>query len=339
MKQRIWFNRWFNSAFYFINLIREGDVKQRFEFYGTHINKNTIVALACDHFELEPELFGKTYVDYCLDYCMKNKINIFIPNHEQVHISEYIKEFEKIGTKVMVSSDYKMLQTITDKGKFYKACKETDIFNIPEHYIVNTVDKFSDAYASIVKNGHKTCIKPLKDNGGSGFRVIDDNASTFKNLLGDINHKISFDETIKILSKQETFQDIMVMEYLEGFEYSIDCLGFNGELLAAIPRKKIDSRVRALQDFPKFVELARRTEELYKLPYIFNIQIKYSQGIPKLLEINPRMSGGLDASCLCGINFPYLAVMLLLGEEVVVPEPRLNLYSTQIEKRFILNER
>ena len=126
------------------------------------------------------------------------------------------------------------------------------------------------------------------------------------------------------------------MEYLEGFEYSIDCLGLNGELFAAIPRKKIDSRVRALQDFPKFVELARKTEEKYKLPYIFNIQIKYSQGIPKLLEINPRMSGGLDASCLSGINFPYLAVKLLLGEKIIVPEPKLNLYSTQIEKRFIL---
>ena len=36
------------------------------------------------------------------------------------------------------------------------------------------------------------------------------------------------------------------------------------------------ARVRALQDFPKFVELARKTEELYKLPYIFNIRIKYN---------------------------------------------------------------
>jgi carbamoylphosphate synthase large subunit len=72
------------------------------------------------------------------------------------------------------------------------------------------------------------------------------------------------------------------------------------------------------------------------LDYIFNIQVKFNQGLPKLLEINPRMSGGLYFSCLSGVNFPYLAVRLLLGENVEKQEMKLDIKVTFLEKEIIL---
>jgi carbamoylphosphate synthase large subunit len=43
---------------------------------------------------------------------------------------------------------------------------------------------------------------------------------------------------------------------------------------------------------------------------IFNAQFRLSaDGTLKLLEVNPRMSGGIAMSCMAGPNLPYLAVL------------------------------
>jgi hypothetical protein len=48
------------------------------------------------------------------------------------------------------------------------------------------------------------------------------------------------------------------------------------------------------------------------------------------------MSGGLYFSCLSGVNFPYLAVKLLLGEKVEKQETKLDIKATFLEKEIIL---
>jgi hypothetical protein len=134
-----------------------------------------------------------------------------------------------------------------------------------------------------------------------------------------------------LLDTQPSFPELLVSEYLNGAEYSIDCLAYDGRLYAAVPRRKLDGRMRWLEDNPELLEIARRTTEIYRLPYIFNIQVRYRDGVPKLLEINPRMSGGLYISCMSGVNFPYLAVKLLLEGEINPAAPRLNQMIGEVE--------
>lgn len=45
-----------------------------------------------------------------------------------------------------------------------------------------------------------------------------------------------------------------------------------------------------------------------------DIQFKYLDGIPYFLEVNTRMSGGVQMACVVsGINIPNLAVNKILG--------------------------
>ena len=47
-----------------------------------------------------------------------------------------------------------------------------------------------------------------------------------------------------------------------------------------------------------------------------NVQFKYHDGKPYLLEVNTRMSGGIQLSCLAAeINIPRLALERLMGIE------------------------
>ena len=53
------------------------------------------------------------------------------------------------------------------------------------------------------------------------------------------------------------------------------------------------------------------------LEFPCNIQFKLKDDIPYLLEINTRMSGGLQMSCLAAdVNIPNIALNKLLGNDI-----------------------
>ena len=78
----------------------------------------------------------------------------------------------------------------------------------------------------------------------------------------------------------------MVLEYLDGYEYSIDCLaGADGTLHIAIPRKKGKGRIREIENNEELLALRIEWPEHYKIPFVFNIQVKYKDGVAKLLKL------------------------------------------------------
>ena len=80
-----------------------------------------------------------------------------------------------------------------------------------------------------------------------------------------------------------------------------------------------------IEDHPAVLEWCARLTEHFKLTGLYNIQFKEdSLGNPLLLEINPRMSGGLAMACMAGVNFPLWAARLAMGSAAPneVPQPR-----------------
>jgi len=344
MKKRIWFNRSFNTTYHIINLVKNNSENVKFEIFGTNTNSYSAMLHACDYFEIEPQITDENaYIDYALDFCKRNKIDIFVAGFLFLSsISKNKKRFEDINTKVLISDDYKLIELFDSKIDTYKAIKNFNVVEIPEYYTVNTAEEFKSAYKKLISNGHRVCFKPTVSQGGAGFRIIsDDSSNKLNNLFGDLSYQVDFEDVYKILSTSKSFDELIVMEYIDGYEYSIDCLGDNGKLLFAVPRKKIDGRVRYLEENQELIELAKKISEIYKMSYIYNIQVRYSNKdkVFKLLEINPRISGGMQISTMSGINFPYLAIKLLLGENIDIFKPKLDLMFTQIESELKLDYR
>lgn len=335
----VWLNRWFSVAYHYTNLIRNNEDGMPFTMYGTHPDPRHMSLQACDHAEVEPVLPDADYVEFCLEFCQRNSIDVFIPRLKMLPIVQQMHRFEAVGTKVIACQDVSLLQKLMDKHHFYESVLQTGIMEVPDYYVVNTVEQFQAAYAKLVAKGHKVCLKPTDSEGGMGFRVIDNNRDRLQDLFGAINRYVSYEEVVRLLSSVKRFDDMMVMELLEGLEYSIDSLAdSNGRLLAAVPRRKAGGRLRLLDQVPELLAIAERVAETYQIPYNFNIQVKYNQGVPKLLEINPRMSGGLHVSCLSGVNFPYLAVKSALGMDVPVQKPRYDILASHIEQPMLMKE-
>ncbi|SDO15177.1 ATP-grasp domain-containing protein [Psychrobacillus sp. OK028] len=340
----IWFNRWFSTVSHYMELIRHNPDQQEFVIYGTHPNPDTVYFKYCDVSGTEPDIEGEEYIQFCLDYCIQNQIHIFVPRKENVLISHHLDKFEEIGVKILVCPDGELMAMMDDKAAMYRSLQNEEnegnfIVTIPSYRIVNNAKEFQQAYAELSKDNMKLCIKPVIGEGASGFRIIDNNADTIPFIFSTASsQKISYETAVKILQTQEHFPDLMVLEYLDGYEYSIDCLAdADGTLLTAIPRKKGNGRIREIEYNEELIEIAVKMAAQYKIPYVFNIQVKYKDGVPKLLEINPRMSGGLHISCLADINFPYYAIKLLLGHPLEALYPKFGLKVTHIEQAVILS--
>ena len=332
-KRKIYFNRWFSVAYLYMNAIRNNEDGIAFELYGTHLDPAHMSLQGCDHAEVEPVLQGFEYVQFCVDFCRRNQIDVFIPRLHMLPISKHVHLFDDIGTKVIVCRDSELLEKLMEKDKFYESVEETGIMTIPAYHVVNNAEGFKKAYEDLIAQGLRVCFKPTNSEGGLGFRIIDNDSDPFEELFGHVTNVISFDEAYQVLASRESFSDLMIMELLEGFEYSIDCLSDSeGQLLAAVPRRKAGGRLRLLEDKPELLEIAKRVAETYSIPYNFNIQVKYNRDTPKLLEINPRMSGGLHVSCMSGVNFPYLAVKLALGGVVDPQTPEFGILASHIEQ-------
>ncbi|MFC4598481.1 ATP-grasp domain-containing protein [Cohnella hongkongensis] len=331
----IYFNRWFSSAYHYIHMIRDNPDGQRFVFYGTHPDPGHLSLQACDHSEEEPALQGSEYVEYALDFCRRHRIDVFIPRLNMLDIAKEIGRFDEIGTKVMVCRDIDLLERMMEKDRFYESLAGTGVVSLPEYYVAETAEQFRAAYETLLAHGHRVCFKPTNAEGGMGFRIVDGERSDsdrLNDLYGWVSTAIPFEQAYRTLSTVERFPRLMVMELLPDEEVSIDCLAdAEGRLLSAVPRRKSTGRIYLLEDKPELLEIASRVSERCRIPFVYNIQVKYNGGVPKLLEINPRMSGGLYITCLSGVNMPYLAVQSILGQPFEPPAPKFGIKASYLE--------
>ena len=131
--------------------------------------------------------------------------------------------------------------------------------------------------------------------------------STLKEVLG--------------IFKGKNIPEMMVMEFLPGADLSVDILADHGKpLYVSCRRGHVVSSimVSSVVDLNKdAIELCKNVTELLKLDGNLGFDTKEDfNGIPQLMEINPRLPAGVVASVAAGINFPYLRIKQILGEKL-----------------------
>jgi len=116
-------------------------------------------------------------------------------------------------------------------------------------------------------------------------------------------------------------KDYVFAEYLPGEEYTIDCVSdADGNLLHAAPRRR--ERIRngiAVRTVPaphdpalQAMAVAIAGELRLRGAWFFQAR-RDAAGIPKLLEVAPRIAGSMALSRQRGINYPLLTVYAHLG--------------------------
>ena len=311
---RVWFNHWFSTAYRLIELMKQDENEEIFVI-GTNLQIDSVIQKVCDEWYEEPRLSGEEYISYCLDFCKEHEINVFVPRRNMADISKSKERFVSIGVKVMVD-DWKAIELLGSKSATYEHFKGYENINIPEYYTVKTADEFAQAYKTLRKNHKQVCIKFVRDEGGMSFRKITENVNEFDRLKVYQGSSISYNDVYSALSTKDEFDELMVLPYLSGLEVSVDCLRTDTGTIA-IPRLKSPTRQEKVFYDLEIISMTANILNKVDLEFPCNVQFRYEGDTLYLLEVNTRMSGGLQMSCLASnVNIPNIALNKLLGNDL-----------------------
>jgi hypothetical protein len=311
---RVWLNRTYAENVFFMDQLRRNTCGRAVEIHATHGDPDSPILAAADTAALEPEgLSPAAYVEYALDQCARHSIDVFVPVLHQATLVEHREEFAAVGT-ALLAPPAEAVHTFQDKVTAYEAVKEIGV-PVPPWWRVRTEDELVAAVDALEAAGHKACFKPASGAGGVGFRIITRTPFSLMHLSGFPSPYVPLDLVVEALRQTDEPVDWLVMPRLEQPEVSVDCLtGPDGRVRMAVGRTK-NGRRRGFTLNPSWIEPSRLLAESFGLHYLTNIQFRMLGDEPVLMDVNTRPAGGLHQLSQCGVNAPWAAVRLALGEE------------------------
>ncbi|MFJ6842091.1 ATP-grasp domain-containing protein [Streptomyces griseoluteus] len=317
---RVWLNRTYAENVFFMDQLRRNPSDRAVEIHATHGDPDSPVLAAADTAALEPDgLSPAGYVEYALDQCARRGIDVFVPRLHQAAIVAHRADFAAAGTALLAPTP-EAVAVFEDKVTAYEAVSSVGV-PVPPWFRVRTADELLNAVEGLEAAGHRACFKPASGAGGVGFRMITRSPFSLAQLSGFPSPYVQLDLAMSALREAEEPVDLLVMPRLEQPEVSVDCLtGPDNRVRLMVGRTK-NGRRRGFTLDERWLEPARLIAEGFGLHYLSNIQFRMLGDRPVLLDVNTRAAGGLHQLSLCGVNAPWAAVRLALGEDPGRVEP------------------
>ena len=329
-KINLYFTRSFSANFHFINSARSYFLKKDIEtrIIVSHPDKDSPTLMAADIALIEPSFFAEENELFYQQVCTDHNIDCIIPGESS--ILTLIKPTSFIfqtNLKILTSQSFEFIHALRSKSETYKLFANRNIANLhlPFYKIVKDANSFEQAYKEIIDKGSSACFKPDISQGGAGFRIIDNNVNLKEAILGYVSVRNTFDYYIEKLKQLNSFPPLIFLEYLSGFEYSIDCLGYGKKLIFCGIREKTNKKRRLINNII-LKKIAEDIQKNFSFSNLYNIQIRLEKGKYYLLEINPRYSAGSYIYELEGYQLLGKAIDLTLNNvkiETMEMEPTL----------------
>ncbi|MCF2127323.1 ATP-grasp domain-containing protein [Strepomyces sp. STD 3.1] len=317
---RVWLNRTYAENVFFMDQLRRNPADRAVEIHATHGDPDSPVLAAADTADLEPEgLSPAGYVEYALAQCARRGIDVFVPRLHQSAIVAHRAEFEAAGTALLAPPP-EAVAVFQDKVIAYEAVRAIGV-PVPPWWRVRTADELVLAVEELEAHGHRACFKPASGAGGVGFRMVTRDPFSLAHLNGFPSPSVPLPLVVEALRAAEEPVDWLVMPRLEQPEVSVDCLtGPDNRVRLAVGRTK-NGRRRGFTLHEQWLAPARRIAEAFGLHHLSNVQFRMYGDRPVLMDVNTRPAGGLHQLALCGVNVPWAAVRLALGDDPGELEP------------------
>ena len=290
------------------------------ELYGCDSNPESFGLRLLKKSFCVPPACSPDYVPSLIKTCVENNIQVIIPcSDEEVQVtSDNFQTFADAGIQLLVNTGD--MSKIFDKQKFLSIVRKLQPDIVPDFLVVTSAAEFTAAFKILSEKHTTLCVKPATAHGSRGFRIIRDPCiSDFLNKKPNAA-EMSYISLYSMLSQRTSFQPLLLMEYLPGEEFSVDCLQQkNGFVSVSRRRDVIKEGICSAGVAIKRTDIIEHSRKLYQhfgLTYNANFQFRYDKhGKPKIIELNPRFSGTMELCRGAGVDFATLALDKLLGKE------------------------
>jgi predicted ATP-grasp superfamily ATP-dependent carboligase len=249
------------------------------------------------------------FIQAVLRVCEKEKIDTIFPSFDP-HVYVFSKNKERIkrlGILIPIP-DYETVLTTTDKYRTIQAAEEVG-FPCPRTYLAKSDEDLKRISEEL---GFPLVVKPRFTAGGRGTEMVR-----------------TLTELLEISRRGSASTSHMIQEYIPGEQEDLATLLLDAEgvLKMAFAPKRIRSLHRLHRHFGTAREIleshpfSMQAAELGRKigwwgTMVVQVKIDSRDGVPKLMEINPRMGNGLWWRVAVGINEPLMCIKIAKGEEV-----------------------
>lgn len=287
---------------------------------GVDIIKNNVGKCLCDSFYQIPRPSKHSFIPRLLDICEKEKVDVILPQvtDELLALSSHKRDFSNLGTKIAVSNE----KAIALSNNKYELLKISSELGTPtaQFYLVDNFDDLESCMEKLGWPEKPVAIKPPVSSGMRGLRIINESFNRKDTFYNEKPSGVCIrkEELKNIL--ENSFSKLLLMEFLSGKEYSVDLL--TADRTTVIPRSRdlikmgitFNGTIEKREDI---IRISKKLSKRLKLEYAYGFQFKLDDnGVPKIIESNPRIQGTMVLSTIAGANIIYGAVKYALDEKL-----------------------
>ena len=298
----------------------ERDIK----IVGVDMNENSAGRRIVDVFYTVPAARDDNYIPEIKKICEAEKVDIILPlvTRELIKYGQAEEDFRKMGIVISIS-DLSALKIINNKANLLSAMRDLGM-ETPEFVIANTAAEVREGIAKLGYPQKAVCVKGAEGNGSRGVRILDPGRSRYDLFFNEKPNSlyIGYNELMETLEEKSEIPQMLVMEYLPGQEYGVDALCDHGKVLCMAGRYNyaVNSSIPQgciIENREEPFRIAKKIIEEMNVDGNINFDFMYdANGNPRLIEINPRLSATIVSYAPAGVNFPYLRMKQLLGEDL-----------------------
>lgn len=264
------------------------------KLYGADMAGTAPSLAYCDYTRKVCAMRDPQYIQQLVDICVTDKIDLVMPtiDTDLLVLSQNVEEFEKVGTRVLISKPDKILicRDKNNTGEFFESCG----LKAPRTY--NNYKVYPGPYPCFIK----------PKDGSSSINAF----------------KVEDEEELVVYAGQ--VEDYIIQPYVSGREFTIDIFcDFNGNPIFITPRERVQVRAgevlkTQIHMHRTMIDEAKKLCEAFKPCGPMTVQLIQDKntGENYYIEINPRYGGGAPLSMKAGARSAEALLNLIIGEAV-----------------------
>jgi len=265
-----------------------------FTVVGADMNPKAVGLYTADDAVVVPPATDDEWVKRMCDHIAAHNVDAVLPLiDEEVERITDLRATAPDTAFVVPSAQF--VEMCLDKYRLMTALDDAGV-TVPETWTVeDALDLNERAYPLV--------LKPRTERGGRGVRIV-----KTPNVLRE-----------ELADETRLREDMLVQEYIDGAEFttSVVCT-IGNDVPSVVPKeavKKDRSTIHGVtRDAPKVVDSCRRIVEQFEPSGPINVQqMCDDDGIPHVIEINPRFSSSACLTVAAGVNELDLLIRDSLG--------------------------
>ncbi|UTR12629.1 ATP-grasp domain-containing protein [Evansella sp. LMS18] len=294
----------------------------------------------CDTFHKVPSARDEesAYKNAIKDIVEKENVDVIFPSlHEEISIYH---QFRKELSAVVASPESEILPALTNKIETYRFLEETSLKEyVPKYFGFESSGELKEIIEEHFTDEKYIVAKQTSAHGALGYALLTDRETYLKGLEEGNKHLVPVEDYLQL---QHSGGE-MVMEYLDGQEFSVDIYVYEGDVIATVPRERsgvasgivLDGKVVYNKELIDISSAVAR--EIIRTGFI-NLQFITKGDAYKLTDVNPRFCGSQIMSVGAGVNFPYLLIQYQLLNEYPAVEPEWGTRMIRFRDQFFIKE-